>query len=153
MRLCHLLLLPPSLLCRLCARHADKEGCAIRAAFAEKRKLTLEALHRMGLTTLPCSSTFYVWGCVENLPLPLSDGLSFFHQALEKQVMVVPGVFFDLCPAGPREGRSACDKWVRFSFGPPKAVLVEGLARLEALVAEFTTTTIADKPPSPLTVT
>jgi aspartate/methionine/tyrosine aminotransferase len=42
--------------------------------------------------------TFYVWGKVGRLPPPLDDGMGFFRAALDKQVIVVPGEFFDVQP-------------------------------------------------------
>ena len=48
----------------------------------------------------------------------------------------VPGAFFDVNPGKRRRGESPYRQWMRFSFGPPEANLVQGLDRLAALVAE-----------------
>jgi N-succinyldiaminopimelate aminotransferase len=78
-----------------------------------------------------------VWGSVEDLPAGLDDGHAFFRAALERKVIVVPGEFFDVNPGKRRAHReSRFRQHLRFSFGPSEDVLVRGLDRLEALVAE-----------------
>jgi hypothetical protein len=49
----------------------------------------------------------------------------------------VPGEFFDVNPGKRRSQRSSRFRsYVRFSFGPAKAVVEQALERLEALVAD-----------------
>ena len=62
--------------------------------------------------------------------------MGFFRAALDQQVIVVPGEFFDVNP-GKRRGRRASRfrRHVRFSFGPSLATLDTALARLETLLA------------------
>ena len=63
--------------------------------------------------------------------------MSFFRAALaEKQVITVPGEFFDVNPGKRRSGRpSRFRRYVRFSFGPSMPVLEKAIARLDALVS------------------
>ena len=81
--------------------------------------------------------TFYVWGKVGALPPPLDDGMGFFRAALDKQVIVVPGEFFDVNPGKRRSQRaSRFRRHVRFSFGPALDKLETALGRLETLLAK-----------------
>lgn len=115
---------------------ADAETEATRAAFAAKRNLMVERLTEMGVTFAgDPDSTFYVWGRVADLPPPLNDPMTFFWQALERKVMTVPGVFFDVNPGKRRHGRSQYADWMRFSFGPPMDNVRLGLGRLAEMVA------------------
>jgi len=118
--------------------HATQETAAIQRTFTQKRKLMLEGLKRIGVSIdVPPEGTFYCWGSVAGLPPGLDDGMSFFRAALEKQVICVPGQFFDVNPGKRRTGRaSRFAKHVRFSFGPSEDVCTRALARLEAMVRE-----------------
>jgi aspartate/methionine/tyrosine aminotransferase len=61
--------------------------------------------------------------------------MGFFRAALDKQVIVVPGEFFDVNPGKRRSQRaSRFRRHVRFSFGPAMASLETALGRLEALI-------------------
>jgi hypothetical protein len=72
------------------------------------------------------------------LPAAINDGMSFFRAALERQVICVPGEFFDVNPGKRRSGRpSRFRHYVRFSFGPEEAAVVEGVRRIQAMVAEL----------------
>ena len=82
------------------------------------------------------NSTFYCWGCIDELPPPLNDAMTFFRRALERRVLLVPGRFFDVNPGGLREGDSPFEQWMRFSFGPPRENVELGLQRLADLVEE-----------------
>lgn len=114
---------------------ADQETTALRQVFARKRTVMLERLRRMGITcTVPTEGTFYVWASVASLPAPFNDAEVFFRRALERQVMTVPGVFFDINPGKQRSGASPYAQWIRFSFGPPLANVEMGLDRLEAML-------------------
>ena len=63
--------------------------------------------------------------------------MGFFRAALDKQVIVVPGEFFDVNPGKRRSQRaSRFRRHVRFSFGPAMDSLETALARLETLLAE-----------------
>ena len=117
--------------------HVIAETKAIHAAFRPKRDYLLSQLQRLGVRVDRApDGTFYVWGCVEDLPPPLNDGMGFFRAALEEKVIVVPGEFFDVNPGKRRQGRTSRFKgYVRFSFGPAMGVLEKAVARLERLVA------------------
>ena len=117
--------------------HVIAETKAIHAAFRAKRDYLLSHLERLGVRVdRPPDGTFYVWGCVEQLPPPFSDGMGFFRAALEEKVIVVPGEFFDVNPGKRRHGRASRFKgYVRFSFGPPMNVLERAVERIERLLA------------------
>jgi N-succinyldiaminopimelate aminotransferase len=117
--------------------HVLAESAAMRSVFSRKRRMMIESLEAMGvgIDKYP-EGTFYVWGNLENLPEPLRDGMAFFRAALEKQVIVVPGEFFDVNPGRRRPGRvSRFRNHIRFSFGPEEETLQSGLSRLADLVA------------------
>jgi aspartate/methionine/tyrosine aminotransferase len=117
--------------------HVTQETWAIHHAFRDKRDKLLSRLERIGVRVdrVP-EGTFYVWGSVENLPAKLRDGMSFFRAALEKKIITVPGEFFDVNPGKRRSTHASRFRdYVRFSFGPPMAVLETALERIEALVA------------------
>ncbi|HMK74334.1 MAG TPA: pyridoxal phosphate-dependent aminotransferase [Myxococcaceae bacterium] len=116
--------------------HVDHELQAIHAAFRPKRLRLLEGLQALGVRVDRApEGTFYVWGDLSGLPAPLSEGMAFFRAALEHQVIVVPGEFFDINPGKRRRGRaSRFRNHARFSFGPPREVVERGLERLAALV-------------------
>ncbi len=114
---------------------ADQETTALRTVFAAKRNLMLERLTAMGVRfAKPSTSTFYLWGCVDQLPAPLNDAMTFFWTALDHRVMTVPGQFFDVNPGKRRHGDSPYAQWMRFSFGPDMDNCIQGLDRLAAMV-------------------
>nr|HEX4312795.1 pyridoxal phosphate-dependent aminotransferase [Kofleriaceae bacterium] len=113
------------------------ETRAIHAEFGRKRARMLDGLRDIGFTVdLPPEGTFYVWASAQHLPASISDGMSLFRAALERQVITVPGEFFDVDPGKRRGARaSRFRRHLRFSFGPPMARLELALARLRELVA------------------
>ena len=120
----------------LAPEQADAETIALREVFCAKRNLMVERLERMGVVFAQAPlGTFYCWGSLERLPEPFNDAMSFFHRALERKVMTVPGVFFDIDPGKRRRSRSPYRQWMRFSFGPPMDNMVLGLDRLEEMLA------------------
>jgi hypothetical protein len=63
--------------------------------------------------------------------------MSFFRAALDKNVITVPGEFFDVNPGKRRAGgRSRFRAYIRFSFGPARPTLERALDRLERLVQD-----------------
>lgn len=117
---------------------ADREARAIQSAFGEKRRHLLERLPQLGLSLEAApQGAFYAFVNLENLPPSLQDGHAFFRAALEKQVIVVPGEFFDINP-GKRRSHipSRLKSYVRLSFGPEAQTVREGLDRLAAMIAE-----------------
>ena len=117
--------------------HVVAETKAIHTAFREKRDFLLTHLERLGVRVdRPPDGTFYVWGCVEQLPPPYSDGMGFFRAALDEKIIVVPGEFFDVNPGKRRSGRASRFKgYVRFSFGTPMPVIERAVERIERMVA------------------
>ena len=117
---------------------ADQETDAVRKAFAEKQRITIEALTKIGVKfPQKLEGTFYAFGSIAELPAPLNDGVDFMHEAFKHRVLTVPGEFFDVNPYRTRAGASPLAQYVRFSFGPPKKTLVEGLERLGEMVSNL----------------
>ncbi len=118
-------------------REVLAETLALQSAFARKRRLMLDRARRMGLVIdREPEGTFYLWASLENLPERFSDGMDFYRAALDRKVIAVPGVFFDVNP-GRRRSRSLSrfHQHVRLSFGPPIEEVERGLDRLEAMIA------------------
>jgi N-succinyldiaminopimelate aminotransferase len=115
------------------------ETAAIRRAFLRKRRILTEGLKQSGVRfDVEPEGTFYCWGDISALPAQISDGMSFFRAALEQKVICVPGEFFDINPGKRRSGRpSRFRQYVRFSFGPEEAQVVEGVRRIQEMVAEL----------------
>jgi aspartate/methionine/tyrosine aminotransferase len=115
------------------------ETGAIRRAFMRKREVLSQGLKQAGVRfDVEPEGTFYCWGDVSALPRSINDGMSFFRAALERQVICVPGEFFDVNPGKRRSGRpSRFRHYVRFSFGPEEAAVVEGVRRIQSMVAEL----------------
>jgi N-succinyldiaminopimelate aminotransferase len=116
-----------------------EETAAIRAAFLRKRELLTGGLRQAGVRfDLEPEGTFYCWGDVSELPAPINDGMAFFRAALQRQVICVPGEFFDVNPGKRRSGRpSRFRRYVRFSFGPEEPAVAEGIGRIQAMVREL----------------
>lgn len=120
----------------LSPERAEAEAAAIRKIFRYKRDVLLSGLRRLGVRfDREPEGTFYAWGDISGLPEGLGDDRAFFQAALEHQVIVVPGSFFDVDPGQRRGGRrSRFEHHVRFSFGPTLATLETALGRLETMV-------------------
>lgn len=114
------------------------EAGAIQRTFGEKRSFLLERLRRMGITIDRApDGAFYVWGNLSQLPGELSTDMGFFRAALGRQVITVPGVFFDVNPGKRRRGpRSRFRSHMRFSFGPAIGSLERACDRLEEMIAD-----------------
>jgi aspartate/methionine/tyrosine aminotransferase len=114
------------------------ETRAIRETFLRKRVMLGEGLRRSGVRfDLEPEGTFYWWGDISGLPPAISDGMSFFRALLERQVICVPGEFFDVNPGKRRSGRpSRFRHYVRFSFGPEEDVVSQGVKRIQEVVAQ-----------------
>jgi len=114
---------------------ADQETNALRDVFAEKQRVTIDRLNKLGVT-FPGrpEATFYAWGSVAALPAPLNTGEGFMYEAFKHRVLTVPGEYFDVNPNRARTGKSYLEQYVRFSFGPPMDNLVAGLDRLAAML-------------------
>ncbi len=116
----------------------EQETAAIQRCFSAKRDMMLRELRKIGvkIDRVP-EGTFYVWGSVEGLPAPISDGHAFFRAALEQKVIVVPGEFFDVNPGKRRAHRlSRFRQHLRFSFGPSEETLARAMKRLSKMVEQ-----------------
>ncbi|HEY5936924.1 MAG TPA: pyridoxal phosphate-dependent aminotransferase, partial [Kofleriaceae bacterium] len=116
---------------------AMAETKAIHTEFAKKRNKLLNGLRDLGFTVdLPPEGTFYIWASAQHLPSSINDGMSFFRAALERNVITVPGEFFDVNPGKRRGGRpSRFRRHLRFSFGPALPRLELALERFRELIA------------------
>jgi aspartate/methionine/tyrosine aminotransferase len=115
------------------------ETRAIREAFLPKRRILLEGLREAGVRfDVEPEGTFYCWGDISGLPGAIDDGMSFFRAALERQVICVPGEFFDVNPGKRRSGRpSRFRHYVRFSFGPEQTTVETGVRRIQEMVRTY----------------
>jgi len=113
------------------------ESRAIHKAFRPKRQQMLEWVERLGMIVdREPDGTFYVFASLHELPQPLSDGMAFFRAALERRVICVPGVFFDVNPGRRRALHlSRFHQHVRLSFGPSQTEVERGMQRLEEMIA------------------
>jgi aspartate/methionine/tyrosine aminotransferase len=114
------------------------ETQALRQEFRAKRDFLVERLKKIGVRfDVEPQGTFYAWGDLGALPPSLRNSDDFFRAALDRQVICVPGHFFDVNPGKRRTGRpSRFVEHARFSFGPPMPVLEEAVGRLERMVSE-----------------
>ncbi len=118
--------------------HVADEVSAIHRAFLPKRTLMVERAQAMGMEIDRApDGTFYVFVSLRHLPRSISDGMAFFRAALDRKVICVPGVFFDVNP-GRRRSRhlSRFHQHVRLSFGPSMEEVTRGLEALEAMISE-----------------
>jgi aspartate/methionine/tyrosine aminotransferase len=116
--------------------YTDQATHALRQVFSAKRNLMVGRLKELGMTfARETEGTFYCWANIAALPEPLNDGEVLFRRALERKVMTVPGVFFDVNPGAQRTD-SPWRQWVRFSFGPDIDNVRMGLDRLTEMVRE-----------------
>ncbi|MGB5702791.1 MAG: pyridoxal phosphate-dependent aminotransferase [Polyangiales bacterium] len=114
------------------------ETAALQTEFRQKRDFLVEGLKEIGVRfDVEPQGTFYAWGDLSGLPASLRNSDDFFKAALERQVICVPGHFFDVNPGKRRTGRpSRFVQHARFSFGPPMPVLEEALGRIRTMVAD-----------------
>ena len=122
----------------LADKHIQQENKAIQDSFFAKRELLMAELPKLGIEIpLVPGGSFYIFGSVEKLPKALNTGEKFFRQALEKQVIVVPGNYFDVNPGQRRNARhSRFHHFVRFSFGPSMEKMQTAVDRLRDLIGE-----------------
>ncbi len=114
----------------------ERDAAALQQAFRAKRDLTVERLRALGMRfDREPEGSFYAFPSLRDLPGGLDDGMTFFRRALEHQVIVVPGTFFDVNP-GQRRNPRACRfvQYVRISFGPSMATVRGGLERLAGMI-------------------
>jgi aspartate/methionine/tyrosine aminotransferase len=87
-------------------KKVQQEMVAIQTHFMAKRDFVVKRLREIGFDIeeryVP-NSTFYLWLDLRGLPDEINDGLNFFQACLDEQVIVVPGIFFDLNPSKRRD--------------------------------------------------
>ncbi len=118
--------------------HVVAETMAVAQTFRRKRDRLMARLQDIGVRCdLIPEGTFYIWGRLDALPEPLSDGLGLFRAALERKVITVPGMFFDVNPGKRRNlEHSRFRSYTRFSFGPAIESLELACDRLAEIVSE-----------------
>jgi aspartate/methionine/tyrosine aminotransferase len=116
-----------------------RDAWALQRHFRGKRDYLLTNLAKLGIRVKwTPTATFYIWADLSELPPPLNDCLVFLEECIKHQVVVVPGVFFDINPRGIRNIRqSKSIANVRFSYGPPMHNLVLGMKQLGTMIAEW----------------
>lgn len=116
----------------------EAESVAIRRAFEPKRRHMLRRVADLGMgVDREPDATFYVFVSVQDLPESIADGLDFFRAALERRVISVPGIFFDVNPGRRRSARlSRFHQRVRLSFGPSMEEVERGMDRVAAMVEQ-----------------
>ena len=94
---------------------------AVKAGYAQNRRMLLESLPRLGFDELlPVDGAFYVYANVRRFT---NDSLAFSREMLnDAGVAATPGLDFD-----PTRGNS----FIRFSFAGDPAAIETGIARLE----------------------
>jgi len=104
--------------------------------FGRKRDHLIRRCKELGLKLdADPEGTFYVFANLSGLPAAISDGMSFFREALKERVICVPGEFFDVNPGKRRRAQtSRFAQHVRLSFGPSEDVVSEGCDRLERMI-------------------
>ena len=113
-----------------------KDAAALQAHFRTKRNYVLERLYSMGIgVEAEPEGTFYVWANLSQLPEPLNDGIHFFKEGLEENVITVPGVFFDVNPER-RRTYARYRHYTRVSFGPEMEALERGLDSIERVITK-----------------
>ncbi len=77
------------------AVRADQEITAVRDVFAEKRALMLKKLGDLEIRLdNRGGATFYLWGNISGLPVPLNDADELLFRALDRKVMTIPDRYF-----------------------------------------------------------
>ena len=124
----------PQVLQLLDPEHVVEDTASTQNYFRRKRDYMLERLYGMGVgVEAEPEGTFYVWANLEQLPEPLNDGLQFFKEGLNENVITVPGIFFDVNPER-RRTYARYHKYCRISFGPGMPALEQGLDALEHMI-------------------
>lgn len=116
---------------------AEKEAKSIKDSFQAKRDYMCSELSRLGITSNLPKGAFYTWGNLSGLPESIRTGRDLFTKCLEKNLIIVPGEFFDINPGKRRPKRTASfEHYARFSFGPPIEELKLGVKILEEVINE-----------------
>lgn len=114
-----------------------QETAVTQAHFRHKRDYVLQRLQNMDIIVeSPPEGTFYIWANLSQLPPPINNGLTFFQEGLEENVITVPGVFFDVNPDRRRTYARYRD-YCRISFGPEMSKLEQGLDSIERMINKY----------------
>jgi aspartate/methionine/tyrosine aminotransferase len=115
--------------------HADREALSIKSHFKTKAEYFHRELNRLGIITEMPAGSFYSWGNLCNLPKHLRSGFDLFSKCIENNLIIVPGIFFDINPGKRRpKSLSVFETYARFSFGPPIEELERGIKILEKII-------------------
>ena len=117
----------------------ENEAAQLQDTFIKKRDYFVKRVRDMGIQ-LECEpdSTFYLWCNLSGLPEPLNNCLTFFEECLKENVIVVPGIFFDVNPGKRRlKQHSRYMNNVRLSYGPSFESLVVGLDNIQRVIDKF----------------
>lgn len=111
---------------------ANREAASIQRSFIEKRDYMIAELAKLDIPVVPSPlGGFYCWGSLDHLPESLGTGMQLFQKALDEQLIIVPGEFFDINPGHRRPNRpSRFHRYARFSFGPKLEELERGIVKL-----------------------
>ncbi|NQY99834.1 MAG: pyridoxal phosphate-dependent aminotransferase [Bdellovibrionales bacterium] len=115
------------------------ETLAIQNHFTKKRSYMLERIKNLPLTLdAEPEGSFYFWVNLDQLPGAIRDGHSFFEECLKENVIVVPGIYFDVNPGNRRSERnSKYHNYCRLSFGPSLERLEVGMDSIERVIKKF----------------
>ncbi len=115
--------------------HADLEANAIKSHFKNKAQYLQKELENLGIKTEFPQGSFYCWGDLSNLPKNLRSGTNLFNKAIENNLVIVPGIFFDINPGKRRpKNLSIFENYARFSFGPSLDELELGISILKKIL-------------------
>lgn len=116
-------------------KHADQEALSIKKHFTKKAQYMAESLAELGIKTKQPDGSFYCWGELSGLPKNLRSGFNLFNACIENNVIIVPGIFFDINPGKRRpKNLSTFENYARFSFGPPLEELKLGIKKLKEVI-------------------
>lgn len=117
----------------------EAETKAIQTIFGKKRKFLIQQCRAMGMVVAnEPQGGFYVFADLSKLPKEIATGIDFFQAALKKQVICVPGMFFDINPGKRRPiNFSRFNNYIRLSFGPCYDAIKAGCDRLHHMINSF----------------
>ena len=116
-----------------------KETKALQKHFSEKRQYMLKELKSLWFEIDGSTEwTFYIWCCLNKLPAPLNNWMSFFEEWLKEKIITVPGIFFDVNPWKRRSNMYArYENYIRVSYGPELSELVRWIAGIKRIINKF----------------
>ena len=115
--------------------HANQEAASIKAHFRTKAQYLQAELEKLGIKTEIPQGSFYCWGDLSELPGDLRSGFALFLKGIENNLIVVPGIYFDINPGKRRpKNLSTFESFARFSFGPSLEELELGISILKKII-------------------